>query len=116
MLTKGNNMEILLNKEIISPDFIIFKGDKSFVFGLRGLDIDNQKNIKNSINTLEATIRINNENNLVLEAGDKCYSFNLDPYFGFFSSSKFYVGFDFIDAENNLSISTDYRRMFRVKQ
>jgi hypothetical protein len=114
MLTKGNSMETLLEKEIISPDFVIFKGDKSFVFGLRGLDIDNQKNIKNSINTLEATIRINEENNLVLQAGDKFYNFNLDPYFGFFSPSKFYVGFDFIDEKNHLA--TNYRRMFRVQK
>lgn len=107
-------METLLEKEIISPDFILFKGDKSFVFGLKGLDIADQKNIKNSINTLEATIKINDQNNLVLHAGDKFYSFDLDPYFGFFSPSKFYVGFDFIDEKNNLS--TNYRRMFKVQK
>lgn len=114
MFTKGNNMEALLEKGIITPDFVLFKGDKSFVFGLKGLDISDQKNIKNSINTLEASIEINADNNLILHAGDKFYSFDLEPYFGFFSPSKFYVGFDFIDEKNNLT--TNYRRMFKIEK
>jgi hypothetical protein len=111
MLTKGNNME---NKEIISPEFIIFKGDKSFVFGIKGLNKENQKNIKSSINSSEASIEINESNTLVLHAGEQSYSFNLEPYFGFFSPSKFYVGFDFIDEKPHLD--DDYRRMFRVQK
>lgn len=114
MLTKGNNMETLINNEVIFPEFKIFKGNKSFVFGLKGLDIENKKIIKNSINSLEATININEDHILSLSAGNKTYNFNLEPYFGFFSPSKFYVGFDFIDE--NSKVIDNYRRMFTVEK
>jgi len=105
---------MLINNEVVSPDFTIFKNDKSFVFGIKGLDLDSQKIIKNSINSSEAKISFDDNNNLLLEIKDKIYSFNLEPYFGFFSPAKFYVGFDFISDKDKFVDS--YRRMFMVKK
>ncbi len=105
---------MLINNEVVSPDFTLFKNDKSFIFGIKNLDLDGKKIIKDSINSSEAEIYIDNDNNLLLQTGEKVYSFNLDPYFGFFSPSKFYVGFDFIDDKNHFV--DNYRRMFMIKK
>jgi hypothetical protein len=106
--------ELNIKKDICSPQFVLMQGNNSFIFGIKGLDENEQRRIKESINSLQAQISLDRENNLTLDIGDANYCFNLDEYSGFFSPSKFYVGFDFINTDYNLM--DDYRRLFTVEK